>query len=132
MRFLGSILLTLFVFTALRADVVRPGTFQGRSDGSTITLSWVTDDESSVLRFEVERRIGTTGDFGYIATVSPKGPSLYEFVDHSAFKVVSTLYQYRIKVVFEDNSAIYVGPVTVSHSVSGVKRTWGSIKAMFR
>ena len=132
MRILSFILLSFLAFTITRADYIRSGTLQGRSDGSTVTLSWVTDDETNIVRFEIERRVGTSGDFGYIASVSPKGPSLYEFVDHSAFKVMSTLYQYRIKIVFTDNSAAYVGPVTVSHSVSGVKRTWGSIKAMFR
>lgn len=115
------------------ADIIRSGSLQARSDGSTVTLTWITDEEPNVARFEIERRVGTSGEFGYIANVRPKGPSLYEFVDYSAYKVTSTLYQYRIKIVFSDNtSPIYVGPVTVTHTVSGVKRTWGSIKAMFR
>lgn len=115
------------------ADIIREGSLQARSDGSNITLNWVTEDEANVAKFEIERRAGTSGPFVYIATVYPKGASLYEFVDPSAYKVSSTLYQYRIKIVFSDNrSPAYVGPVTVNHTVSGVRRTWGSIKAMFR
>ena len=98
-----------------------------------IVLRWVTDDETNVARFEIERRTGTDGSFSSVAIVSPKGPSLYELVDYSAFHKVTTIYQYRIKVVYADNTpATYVGPLTVAHTVSGVRRTWGSIKAMFR
>lgn len=133
MKSILFILLVCLVHTAARADIIRPGTLQARSDGSSVILSWVTDDETNVARFEIERRGGTSGEFGYIATVAAKGPSLYEFVDHSAYKVTSTLYQYRIKIIFSDNTPpMYIGPVTVNHTVSGVKRTWGSIKAMFR
>jgi len=32
----------------------------------------------------------------------------------------------------DNTPATYVGPLTVAHTVSGVRRTWGSIKAMFR
>lgn len=133
MKVTSFILLLCSVQSLALADVIRSGTLQARSDGSSVILSWVTDDETNVARFEIERRAGTTDEFGYIASVSPKGPSLYEFIDHSAYKVSSTLYQYHIKILFSDNtSPVYVGPVTVSHTVSGVKRTWGSIKAMFR
>ena len=133
MRLTIIALLVILACLPAFADVVREGTLQARSDGGSIKLNWVTDDETSVARFEIERRVGTSGAFGYIATVMPKGPSLYEFVDHSAYKVSSMLYQYRIKIVFSNaSSPIYVGPVTVNHTVSGVRRTWGSIKAMFR
>ena len=133
MRLVIIALLVILACCVSFADVVREGTLQARSDGSSITLSWVTDDETDVARFEIERRVGTSGAFGYVATVTAKGPSLYEFVDHSAYKISSMLYQYRIKIVFSNGSPpVYVGPVTVNHTVSGVRRTWGSIKAMFR
>jgi len=133
MKLLLIVLLLCLICAPALADIIRDGTFQARSDDSNIILNWVTDDETSVARFEIERRLGTSGAFSYIATVYPKGPSLYEFVDHSAYKISSTLYQYQIKIVFSDGrSPVYVGPVSVNHTVSGVRRTWGSIKAMFR
>jgi len=127
------ILASCLIWSPAFSDIIRDGTLQARSDGSSITLNWVTDDETGVVRFEIERRVGTSGAFGYIASVSPKGPSLYEFVDPSTYRISSTLYQYQIKIVFsEGRTPVYVGPVTVNHTVSGVRRTWGSIKAMFR
>lgn len=129
---LGAFIL-LFLPAVGLSDIIREGTLEARSNGSSITVSWVTDDEQNVVRFEIERRLGTASDFMYLATVQPKGPSLYEFADHSALKIATSLYQYRIKVVFSGGrQPLYVGPVTVSHTVSGVRKTWGSIKAMFR
>jgi hypothetical protein len=42
------------------------------------------------------------------------------------------MYSYRIKVIAFDNSVSYSNIVSVSHSVSGIRRTWGMIKEMFR
>jgi hypothetical protein len=123
----------LLLGTAARADVIRQGTLQATSDGVDVTIRWMTEDESAVATFEIERRSGTDGIFTAIGNADPKGPSLYEFVDHSAFLKTMSVYQYRIKVSFSDGRApFYTPPLTVSHTVSGVRRTWGSIKAMFR
>ena len=133
MRYTISFILSLFLFTLASADVIKQGSFQATSDGSNIVLHWFSVDETNVARFEVERRQGVQGEFLNIGTMDVKGPSLYEFVDYSAFQKVTAIFQYRIKIVFTNGSnPLYVGPVTVSHMVSGVRKTWGSIKAMFR
>jgi hypothetical protein len=127
-----AIALALLAATAA-ADVIRTGTLQATSDGMDVTVRWVTEDESAVALFEIERRGGMDGEFVSIGHLDPKGPSLYEFVDHSAFMKTGAIYQYRIKVSFSNGQAAYYSnPLTVSHTVSGVRRTWGSIKAMFR
>jgi hypothetical protein len=54
-------------------------------------------------------------------------------VDNNAFRKTTTVYDYRIKVDFGGGQpSAYAGPVYVVQTVSGVRRTWGSIKAMFR
>jgi len=64
--------------------------------------------------------------------VAPKGNnSFYEFVDQTAFKTTASVYQYRIRIVAQDGTT-YSKVMVVSHNVSSVKRTWGSLKAMFR
>ncbi len=119
-------------FVAL-ADVVKTGSFQASSDGINVDLRWMTEDETNILHFEIERRSGVDGSFIAIGTIDPKGSSMYEFIDYSAFRKTTTVYQYRIKITFTNGTApLYIGPLTVTHSVSGVRRTWGSIKAMFR
>lgn len=108
--------------------------FSGHSDGTNITLEWRTRTESAVDRFEIQRRAGSDGEFTTLATVSPRGAnSTYQFVDRAAYKETGTLYVYRLRIVEAGQGpASYSSEVTVSHSVSGVRRTWGSIKAMFR
>lgn len=126
------ILLLCITFTAI-AGAIREGTLQALSDGTNVTVQWGSTDESSVKMYEIERRSGTSGDFSYLATVQKKGSnSFYQYVDKSAFKSSGTIYQYRIKTVYNNNSVEYSSEVTVSHKVNSVKRTWGSLKAMFR
>jgi hypothetical protein len=132
-RIITVLLLILCGFTIASTQVVKLSTLQAYSDGSVITLRWNTEDESNVTNFVIERRVSTSGAFIELTSLNPKGSSLYEFVDKTAFRSTATLYQYQIKVRFSNgNSEQIIGPISVSHSVNSVKRTWGSIKAMFR
>jgi hypothetical protein len=108
--------------------------FNGRSDGDNIILEWRTRSESNLLRYEVQRKAGSTGEFVTLATVQPKGSnSTYSYVDRSAYKDAGNLYVYRLCIVEGASApASYSNEVSITHSVNSVKRTWGSIKAMFR
>lgn len=118
------------------ADIIKSGSIQAFSDGVNITIRWVTENESNVIAFEILRSTSYNGGFTSIATVGPKGPSMYELVDKSAFRRTTTVYYYRIRVRFSNGEsyfpALNESPISVNHNVSGVRRTWGSIKAMFR
>jgi len=114
-------------------QVIKPSSMQAYSDGSNITLRWNTEDETQVEKFIVERRAGRSGNFIQIANINPKGPSLYEFIDNTAFRSNANIYQYQVRIKFNGNLPDQeIGPLTVMHAVNSVKRTWGSIKAMFR
>ena len=103
------------------------------SNGSDIVVQWSTADESSVLHFEVLRRAGISGDFLSIASLDKKGDnSSYEYVDRSVFKGEAGIYQYKVRVVNGQVPSPETDIVTVSHVSSTARRTWGSIKAMFR
>jgi len=134
MKLRRYVLLALLCFSTIAlAEVIRNGSLQASSDGINVTLHWITDDETNVARFDVERRSGTDGAFVAIAAVDPKGPSSYEYIDNSAFRKTSTIYQYRVKISFTNTNNVSYSPIlTVTHTVSGVRRTWGSIKSMFR
>jgi hypothetical protein len=103
------------------------------SNGSDIVIRWNTESEAGVQQFVVVRRAGTEGEFIPVATVTPKGDrSSYEYIDRSVFKTSASLFQYRIRVVNGQTPAPETEIVTVSHVSSTARRTWGSIKAMFR
>ena len=126
--------LTLAVSAAVFGGaIIRDGSLQAGSDGNNVTIQWNTSEESGIKEFVIERQAGTESGYVAIGSIAPKGAgAFYEFIDQTAFKSVASVYQYRIKIVGLDGSVTYSKVITVSHNVSSVKRTWGSLKAMFR
>ena len=120
----------------LIATAVFAGTFleylQGRSEGEDIRLEWKTREEVNLQHFIIERKTPQSS-FVEITTIQPKGSnSSYSYLDQSTYKTTDMIFIYRLKIVDTNGQASYSNEVSVSHNVSGVKRTWGSIKAMFR
>jgi hypothetical protein len=131
-RIAGQVCCLIVVAGVLIASVIREKP-SAHSNGSDITISWATFDESGVQKFEVLRRAGYEGEFLVIAPVEPKGNnSSYQYIDRQVFKASAGLYQYKIRIINGQSPAPETEIVTVSHLSSAAKRTWGSIKAMFR
>lgn len=105
--------------------------FTAKSQNGNVILNWQTAAETNLKHFVVERK-SIDGNFFEIAVVEPKSDKNYQYVDQSAFKTLDAVYSYRIKIVDNDGSVSYSGIQSVYHNVSSVKRTWGSIKALFR
>lgn len=106
--------------------------FRGRSENNKVILEWKSREEIALKEFIVERK-AVNGDYIPIATISPKGNnSYYTFIDETAFKSQGSIYYYRLKLVDFNGAISYSNEISIFHSVSSVKRTWGSIKAMFR
>jgi hypothetical protein len=122
-------------FALLAAEVVIDS-FTGRSTGSSIVLEWRVSREERVLRYELERAAGQESTYRVIATIAAKGaPATYTYEDKDAPRLaaeVQGLYRYRLKIVGSDGSLSYSNTISVVHNVSGVRRTWGMIKEMFR
>ncbi|MGA9117692.1 MAG: hypothetical protein WB626_13060 [Bacteroidota bacterium] len=133
-RSTALLLILAFPFLAAPAGVVKDGTLSATSDGVNITVRWVSEDEGTVGRYELERKSGLSGSFLPLATVPLRGNNtLYEYVDETAFRIAGSIYQYQLRVTFHTGqSPVVYGPITVRHDVSSVRKTWGSIKAMFR
>ncbi|HTY59929.1 MAG TPA: hypothetical protein VMF59_14000 [Bacteroidota bacterium] len=105
-----------------------------RSDGSSITVHWDSDDETGVVGYEIARKVGWDGQYVVLmASYKAKGSNQpYDFVDETAFRTSATFYKYRITAVYANGGRSDPYETGVSHTVSSVRRTWGSIKAMFR
>lgn len=128
---LSYLLVILCLTTAILAGTFLEY-FQGRSEGEDIRLEWKTREEVNLQHFKVERKTPQS-EFVEISTIQPKGSnSYYTYLDQSAYKIQTILFTYRLKIVDNNAQVSYSNEVSISHSVSGVKRTWGSIKAMFR
>ncbi|MBI5473973.1 MAG: hypothetical protein HY961_16665 [Ignavibacteriae bacterium] len=131
--FFISLLGTLLSMTVF-ASIIKDGTLRADPDGSYIKIRWESDNETGVAKYVLERKAGLNGSFMTLTELAPKGNgSSYQFVDETVFRVSQTIYKYQVKVVFSDGQApIYYGPITAIPRTSDVRRTWGSIKAMFR
>ncbi len=111
------------------------------SNGKDIIIEFKTSNEKNIASFEIERSINN-GTFKKIGSLEAKGfPTYYKYIDYEAFlrdetgkdgQITGNNYSYRIKIIFNDNSFSLTNTVNVSHSVNGIYRTWGMIKAMFR
>jgi len=124
-------LILLLAITAIYAGTFLEY-FHGRSEGEDVRLEWKTGEEVNLQNFKIERKT-PQNSFVEIATIQPKGNnSYYTYLDQSAYKPNDLVFIYRLKIVDNNGQTSYSNEVTVSHNVSGVKRTWGSIKAMFR
>ena len=131
-----KIKLSQIFIIVLIATAVFAGTFleyfHGRSEGDDIRLEWKTKEEVNLQNFKIERKTPQSS-FVEITTVPPKGSnSYYSYLDQTTYKTSDMIFIYRLKIVDTSGQASYSNEVSVSHNVSGVKRTWGSIKAMFR
>jgi len=129
---ISTILITiLFIATVYAGAFIQY--FQGRSENDNIKLEWQTAEETNLQKFVIERKT-MQSSFTEIATVYPKGDnSYYSYIDQNTYKVTSNIYGYRLKIVDNNNQVSYSQEITISHNISSIyKKTWGSIKAMFR
>ena len=110
------------VFSEVRA---MPGT-------NRVTVSWITKAETGVHKFVILR---SPDDVNYIeiTNLSAKGPGTqYEYVDANVmFNDVSPLF-YKIRATDQAGKTLDESSLIVHPNISGIFRTWGAIKAMFR
>ena len=109
--------------------------FTARSEQSAILLEWKTGIEDNLSHFEIERSASNSNNFIKIGQISAIGSnSYYYYRDEMAMGPLSSnpVYYYRLKMVGTNGSSTYSNTVIVTHVISSVRDTWGSIKAIFR
>ncbi len=113
---------------AVRLDYVRINDV--RNDYSVV---WRSSVEEGVRAYEVHRKSSATnGQFALVGTVNAHGVGLeYVVKDTQLFKNSSELVEYRLQVVYQSGARQVLALKTVNYTSTAVRRTWGSIKAMF-
>jgi hypothetical protein len=129
------LLLLVLIVGTLDATVIKDKPTASSSNGN-VYVSWSTISESNVLRFEVFRAQvikNVIGDFAKVGSVDPQGPGRpYEFIDKNVFKTTGSVFAYKVRVVFQDETSSDSEVTTTAVLSSTFKQTWGSIKALFR
>jgi len=138
---LSSIIVVLLAVLPPSSDagVFKPGS-PSRVSGSGIVIRWETSDESATLRFEVYRReyrSGGMGPWDIIERIDAKriNGSIYVIDDAGIFKTADRVLEYEIRAMDEQGMVLETARMTTVFSTgltSAARRTWGSIKAMFR
>lgn len=127
-----SALLFLFICGILYA-ATEIQYFTAKSEQDAILLEWKTGFEDNLNRFEIERSASEPNNFIRIGTVSAIGSnSYYYYRDEMRMMGSTPIYFYRLKLIDGNGSYTYSNTISVTHIISGVRSTWGSIKAIFR
>lgn len=136
-------ILKTFVFVSLIATVYAGMAaiydFNVAQNNDNADLSWTSNGETSSMQFIVERKTTNT-DYVNIATVPVNNSHSYKYQDRSIYKTTGITYSYQILLV-DINSMSTGNPniicssdekLLIPNGISGIRSTWGSIKAMFR
>jgi hypothetical protein len=130
-KVLLGLFVLLFGVTLFAGAMLRD--FRAHSEGDNIKVEWETGDEVNIQSFVVERKSSESSFTEISSPIQPKGSnSYYSFLDGSLFKNTDYVFQYRLKIVDNDGTVSHSATISVTPKISGLKRTWGSIKAMFR
>jgi hypothetical protein len=122
--------LTLVAF--VNADVF--STIRAVTQGDNIVITWRTQAEPGVQNFEIERKSDEVTEYRRLGRVIAHGSAAtYSFTDDGAFykNLAGKRFTYRIRAVGPSVDQ-YSSTATVVHEVSGVRRSWGMIKELFR
>ncbi len=110
-----------------------------------IYVRWTASVESQLLRYELYRRADNE-NFTLLTTIQPTGSgSSYEFTDVNVARIALNLassspsvsaqanptrYTYLLKIIGADRTDEM--QTSLTYQTSNTRRTWGSIKALFR
>ncbi len=126
-----SLLLGVFLYPA-QAETNALRDFKASTVGQEVHLEWYSNAENNITEFRIQRSFDGI-NFRTIYQIPPKGSySKYTYIDSDLFKNEIKVVHYRIEVAFRDGHTEWSKVELATLSFSGLRRTWGSIKAMFR
>lgn len=128
----------LTLITIVLADAVIKE-FRVNPGINKVSLSWKVSIETNVKGYKIQRGFSPNllTDINFLdakpGAVPPGGVKEYSYEDKSIFKNENRTFYYRIVVIDPQKKVVTSSEIKqVSPQISGVRHTWGSIKAMFR
>jgi len=129
-RIVPVFLILIFVAQLFAANVFSE--VNALPSSNKVVLNWITKSESNVRQFMVLR---SNDDAIYISLTkkNARGPGTqYEYVDQNViFKDFSALF-YKIRALDANGNIVEETSMIVHPNISGIFKTWGAIKALFR
>ncbi len=108
--------------------------FQIVPEGRDFVVKWQMETEDEVREYELTRRTPYSNQqFVKVQALSAHGTGVpYEFRDDQVYKSASDQLDYRLEVVYQNGLREVVLTQSVNYTSTAIRRTWGSIKAMFQ
>jgi hypothetical protein len=126
----GLVMLVALLPLKASAEVIQ--SFTAVSHGQEVYLQWATMEEAGLSSFRIQRSFDGRY-FHNLHSVIPIGSnSSYSYIDNDLFKSNLQTFYYRIEITTSNQRVSYSVTERVELAFSGIRKTWGSIKAMFR
>lgn len=133
------LIITFLAFAVIGAGVltqtdVQLTYFKVEKESNDLLVSWEADIEQEVREYEVQRMTRFTNNrFLKVKTIVPHGTAKpYLFRDDQVFKVGDEQVDYRLEVIYTNGVREQLARQSVNYTSTAIRRTWGSIKAMFQ
>jgi hypothetical protein len=113
---------------------VRLSLFAVDAENSDLIVKWQANVEEEIAHYVIKRLTRLDHDFVEIATIPAQGANkLYVFRDDKIYKTAAETVEYELVAVSADGRIeISLGRRQTAYTPTAVRRTWGSIKAMFQ
>lgn len=108
--------------------------FKVDRENNDMVVTWEATAEEGMDRYELQRKTRfTNNQYIVVSDVEPHGADKqYRLIDDQVYKSSSERVDYRLEAVFENGVRKELAAQSISYTPTAVRRTWGSIKAMFQ
>ena len=126
-------LVLLLAGAGLWSSSVKLSYFNVDRQGNSFVIAWNAELETDVRTYELYRKTAYAAAFSSIESMAAHGVGKeYQFKDDQVYKAASEQVDYRLEVVFNNGVRQQIAEKKVNYTPTAIRRTWGSIKAMFQ
>jgi len=131
-KFIFPVLL-LFILTSLVYAGMIFLEYSAIPSTDQVTIKWITKAEENVSNFNILRS-DDDQYFKIIGSVNKQGPGVnYTYIDEDVIFNGDNTFFYKIRAVQSNGTTIEeTDSFPANPNISGIYRTWGAIKAMFK
>jgi len=118
---------------ASAAFTVQLSFFRVEVQENNFVITWQAQVEENVRMYELRRKTSYSERFTPVTEVTARGTDVtYRYVDDEVYKAASEQVDYELVVTYTNGTQEMVTQRQVNYTPTAVRRTWGSIKAMFQ
>ena len=131
----------LFFLLLIFANILISGTividFHARRANNTVEIEWATVEEANLDKFILYRSTNRENWNKLNPEIKSKSGNsstgqTYKYIDKTIFKASLSNFYYRLEIIDKNGQSTDHGVIISISGSSGIKHTWGSIKAIFR